>query len=87
MVASNEVLPGPCLSAETLKACALVGLHLLAAEGEDGSGGSQSPDLGDMWRCGGQNKNPSGFVSKTRLWLWQKRWNAWNIRFSAGFGS
>ena len=64
---------------------ALIGLYLLTAEGEDGSRGSQSPDLGDMWRCGGQNKNPSGFVSKTRLWLWQKRWNASKIRFSAGF--
>ena len=38
--------------AETLKACALIGLHLLAAEGEPGSGGSQSPYLGDMWKQG-----------------------------------
>ena len=36
--------------AETLKACALTGLLLKAAEGEAGSRGSQSPpDLGDMW--------------------------------------
>ena len=42
----------PYVSAETLKACALIGLHLLAAEGEEGSSGSQSPDLGDMWRHG-----------------------------------
>ena len=33
------------LEAETLKACALIGLHLLAAEGEVGSSGRQSPDL------------------------------------------
>ena len=38
------------VSAEPVKACALIGLHLLA-EGEAGSGG-QSPDLGDMWRQG-----------------------------------
>ena len=36
VVASNELLPNPFVSAETLKACALIGLHLLAAEGEDG---------------------------------------------------
>ena len=47
VVASNEVLPNPLVSAETLKACALIGLHHLAAEGADGSSGSQSPD---MWR-------------------------------------
>ena len=49
---SNEVPFGPFVSAETLKACALIGLHLLAAEGEAGLSGSQSPDLGDMWRYG-----------------------------------
>ena len=37
---------------ETLTACALIFLHLLAAEGEAGSSGSQSPDLGDMRRHG-----------------------------------
>ena len=31
------------VSAETLKACALIGLHLLAAGGDAGSSGSQSP--------------------------------------------
>ena len=48
-VASNEVLPNLLISAETLTACVLIGLHLLAAEGEDGSSCCQSPDLGDMW--------------------------------------
>ena len=38
--------------AETLKAWALIGLHLLAAKGEAGSSGSQSPDSADMWRYG-----------------------------------
>ena len=41
---SNEVPCKPFVSAETLKACALVGLHLLAAESEEGSSGSQSSD-------------------------------------------
>ena len=47
VVASSEVLPNPCVSAETLLACALTGLHLLAADYEVGSSGSQSPDFGD----------------------------------------
>ena len=42
----------PRVSAETLKACTLIGLHLLAAEDEAGSSGSQFPDLGGMWRYG-----------------------------------
>ena len=50
LVTSNEVPPNPFVSAETLKACALIGRHLLAAESEAGSSGSQSPDFGDMWR-------------------------------------
>ena len=49
-VVSNEVLPDPFVSAETLKACALIGLHLWAAVHEAGSSGSQCPDLGDMWK-------------------------------------
>ena len=52
VVASNEVLPDPFVSAEALKACALIGLHSLAADYEVGSSGSQSLDLGDMWRYG-----------------------------------
>ena len=46
--ASNEVPSNPFVSAETLKACALIGLHLLAAEGEAGSSGSQSLDVGHV---------------------------------------
>ena len=52
VVASSEVLPNPFVSLETLKACALIGLHLWAAESEVGSSGSQSPDLEDMRRYG-----------------------------------
>ena len=52
-VALTKAVPSnPCVSTETLKACALIGPHFLAAEGEAGSSGSQSPDLGDMWRQG-----------------------------------
>ena len=42
-VASNDVPFNLCVSEETLKACALICLHLLAAEGEAGSSGRQSP--------------------------------------------
>ena len=38
------------VSAETLKACALIGLHLLAAGDDAGSSGGQFLDLGDMWK-------------------------------------
>ena len=51
VVASADVSSNPFLSAETLKACALTGLHLLA-EGDAGSSGSQSPDVGHVWRHG-----------------------------------
>ena len=44
VVASNEVLPNPCVSAETLKACALIDLQLLAADYEVGSSGGQSDE-------------------------------------------
>ena len=33
VVASNEVLPNPYVCAETLKACALIGLHLFGSRG------------------------------------------------------
>ena len=41
--------------AEALKACALIALHLSAAEGEGRSSGSQSLEFGDMWRQGRRN--------------------------------
>ena len=49
MVDSNDELPNPPVSAETLKARALIGLHLLAADYEVGSSSSQSPGPGDIW--------------------------------------
>ena len=42
----------PLVRAETLRACALIGLHLRAAESASASSGSQSHDLGGAWRCG-----------------------------------
>ena len=36
----------PFVPAETPRACALIGLHLMAAESASGSSGSQSPDSG-----------------------------------------
>ena len=39
VVTSNEVLPNPIVSADMLTACALIGLHLMAAEDEPGSSG------------------------------------------------
>ena len=52
VVATKNVSSNSFVSAETLKACALVGLHLLATEGAAGSSAGQSPDLGDTWRQG-----------------------------------
>ena len=52
-VALTKAVPfKPFVSAETLKACALIGLHLLEEEEEAGSSGSQSLDLEDMWKNG-----------------------------------
>ena len=50
MVASDDESFNSFVFAETFQACALIGVHLLAAEGEAGCRGSQSP--GDMWRDG-----------------------------------
>ena len=49
VVASDDEASNP---AQRLKACAVIHLHFLAAEGEAGSVGSQSHDLGDVWRYG-----------------------------------
>ena len=46
-VALTKAVPfKPFVSADTLKVCALIGLHLLAAQKKGGSSGSQFPDLG-----------------------------------------
>ena len=49
MVHSELVEFGPCISAETVKACALSGLHMMAEESVLRSDGDSSPGLGDMW--------------------------------------
>ena len=52
-VALTNVVPFKLVvPSETLKACVLIGPLFLPAEGEARSSGSQSPDLGDMWRHG-----------------------------------
>ena len=41
---TKAVVLKPFVPAETLKACALIGLHLMAAESAFGSSAGQSPD-------------------------------------------
>ena len=41
-----------CVAAETLKACALIGLHMIAEEATSSSLKGTSPVLGGRWRCG-----------------------------------
>ena len=45
MVLSELVEFGPCFSAETAKACALIGLHMMAEENSLWSDRNSSPDL------------------------------------------
>ena len=52
MVFSELVEFGPCVSAETVKACALIGLHMMAEVSVLRSDRDFSPDLGNMWRYG-----------------------------------
>ena len=52
MVLSELVELGPCIPAETVKACALIGLHMMAEENALRLDGDSSPDLRDMWRYG-----------------------------------
>ena len=51
-VISELIKFGPCISAETGKACALIGLHMMAEEKALRSDSDFSPDFGDMWRNG-----------------------------------
>ena len=52
MVLSELVEFGPCVSAETVKACALIGLHTMAEANAVRSDSDSSPDLGEMWKNG-----------------------------------
>ena len=52
MVVSELADFEPCVSAETVKACALIGLHMTAEENALRSDRDSSPDLGEMWKYG-----------------------------------
>ena len=52
MVINELAEVGPCFSAEIVKACALIGLHVMTEENALGSDRDSSPDLGDMWKYG-----------------------------------
>ena len=43
---------GPCISAETVKVRALIGLHMMAEEEGPSVGQGFFPDMGDTWRYG-----------------------------------
>ena len=43
---------GPCFSAETVKTCALIGLHMTAEENALRSDSDSSPDPREIWRYG-----------------------------------
>ena len=58
-LAPSDEIFSPVFSADTLKKCALIVLHLLAEDGGWESSGSPSPDPGDMWRQGCP-KSPEG---------------------------
>ena len=52
VVLSESIEFGPCISTKMEKACALIGLHMMAEEISLRSDSATSPDLGDMWRYG-----------------------------------
>ena len=52
MVLSELIESGPCIPVEALKACALIGLHIMAEENALRSDSGSSPDFGDRWRYG-----------------------------------
>ena len=52
MVLSELIKFGPCISAETAKACAQIGLRMMAEENASRSDNDSCLDLGDLWRCG-----------------------------------
>ena len=52
VVLSELVQFGPFISAETVEACAVIGLHMTAEENAVRSDRDSSPDLGEMWKYG-----------------------------------
>ena len=69
LVLSGSVEFGPSIPAETVKACALIGLHMMAEENALRSDKDSSRDLGEMWKYGCPKK--SGFEWR-RLWRRKK---------------
>ena len=57
MVLSEMVEFGPCFSAETVKACALIGLQMMTVDNALRSDRESSRDLGEMWKCGCPKKS------------------------------
>ena len=53
----------PFFSADVIKNCTLVGMHLKAEEGRVESNGCRTPDLGDMWRI---------VCPKGLIWAWSE---------------
>ena len=51
-VLSELVEFGPCFPAETVKACALIGPHMMAEENALQLDWDFSPELGEMWEYG-----------------------------------
>ena len=71
-VISELVEFGPCVSAETEKACALIGPHLMAEENALWLGSDLSPGLRDLCRNGCPKRSEwisSGPTSEADLWL------------------
>ena len=58
MVLRELIEFGPCISAETVKARAVIGLHMMDVEIALRSDSDPSPDLGDMWRYGCPSTSP-----------------------------
>ena len=52
MVLSEFVEFGPCIPAETVKACALIGLHMMTEENALRSDRDSSPYPREMWKYG-----------------------------------
>ena len=63
IVLSELVEIGPCISAATVKACALISLHMMAEENAFRSDSDFSPDLGDTWRYGCPKKALCGVAA------------------------
>ena len=56
----------PFFSADVLKKCALVGMHVIVEDERSERGVGQTPDLGDMWR-NGCTKSPM-WKSEDEVW-------------------